>query len=154
VAADVDQDMEVLRWLQEDGPKAPKHRGKYHPPATFVLHYIVVAIFTVTAHDWLILVYSSKEDRWPCSDINRQQYVGVFLGIYFLVFFSCRLALRWRDPDYYVEFYKQTFLCSVTILHSAVGFYTNRPILAQSFSVAVGIDQILWYVDLVGYLIL
>jgi hypothetical protein len=154
VIVKVDQVMEALRWLHEEGPKARKHRGKYHPLATFVLHYVVVAIITVTAHDCLILLYSSKEGPLPCSDIHRQQSVGVFLGVYFLVFFSCRLALRWTDPDYYIEFYKQTFLCSVTILCSAAGFYTHRPVLAQSFSVAVGIDQILWSVDLVGYLIL
>lgn len=146
--------MEAIRWLQEAGPKAPKHRGTFHPLATFVLHYAVVAVVTVSAHDWLTLTYSSKGLPLSGTDKERQQSVGIFFSIYFLVYFSCRLALRWKDHEYYIEFYKQTFLCSVTIFHAAVGFYTNRPILAQSFCVAVGIDQILWYVDLSGYLIL
>jgi hypothetical protein len=147
--------MEVTRWLREAGPTAPKHRGKFHPVATFLMHYAVVGVVTVTAHDWLMAGSSFHDEAsLPCSYTSRQRSVGIFLGVYFVAYFSCRLALRWRDPDYYVEFYKQTFLCSVTILYAAVGFYTNRPVLAQAFCTAVGIDQILWYIDVSGYLIL
>lgn len=149
--------MDFLRWLQKADPKASKHRGKYHPIAAFLVHYGVVSLVTISLHDWVVVQFSSEEDMTePCKNkvANRQHSVGLCLGVYFMLYFSCRLALRWYDPDYYIEFYKQTFLCSVTIFHAALGFYANRPILAQSFCIAVGIDQILWYVDLAGYLIL
>jgi len=147
--------MEVIRWLREEGPKASKHRGKWHPLTTFVLHYGIVTAVTMSVHDWWLSMQDIPLLPFCTGDdAGRQQSVGIFLGIYFLVFFICRLILRWKDPDYYIEFYKQTFLCSVTIFQGAIGFYTNRPILAQSFCVAVGIDQILWYVDLLGYILL
>ena len=138
----------MLRWLVQGGPNALKHRGKHHPIVTFVCHYSIVALVTISTHDWLL-----ARDNTACVSNAKQQTVGVFFGIYFLLFFACRLALRWHHQDFFVEFYKQTFLCSVTIFHAALGLYTGRSLLAQSFCVAVGIDQILWYVDLGGYLI-
>ena len=51
----------------------------------------------------------------------------------------------------YVVFYEFQFLCNVTLIISSLSLWTNRPIVATGFCVAVGIDQLLWYVDLLGY---
>ena len=51
----------------------------------------------------------------------------------------------------YVVFYEFQFLCNVTLIISSLSLYTNRPIVATGFCVSVGIDQLLWYVDLLGY---
>jgi hypothetical protein len=145
----------MLAWLLQAGPKAAKHRGKSHPLVTFCLHYAIVALITVSAHDWITATTQPESSvSTTCSPPLHRQSVGFFLGIYYVLYFSCRLALHWHQQDFYIEFYKQTFLCSVTIFHTALGLYTNRPILAESFCVAVGIDQISWYVDLAGKLIL
>jgi len=146
---------EMSTWLLQGGPNAAKHRGKAHPLVTFFLHYAVVAWATVAAHDWMVEKWTVEDAATTCTPTSRRQFVGMFMAVYFVLCFSWRLALRWQSPvDFYIEFYKQTFLCSVTIFHAALGLSTNRTILAQSFCVAVGIDQILWYVDLLGYLIL
>lgn len=146
--------MKILSWLLQGGPRAAKHRGKVHPVVTFLLHYAVVASVTVSAHDFLIMQWPIPDESGSCISSSRQSTVGVFFAVYFVAYFSCRLALRWHQPDFYIQFYEQTFLCSVTIFHASLGLSTNRPILAASFCVAVGIDQILWYVDLAGYLLL
>ena len=147
----------LVGWLLQGGPHDSKHRGKLHPVVTFFLHYSVVAWISVLVHDWIVFTRQTSNPTTLTSCIIPpiRKSIGVFFGLYFVIFFTTRLALRWKQNDhFYVEFYRQTFLCSVTIVHVALGLYTGRIILAQSFCVAVGIDQILWYVDLVGYLIL
>lgn len=158
----------MLAWLLQAGPKDAKHRSKSHPLVTFCLHYAAVALITVSTHDWMIARTQPQQQQQQsegfsatgCTPPVHRQWVGFFLGVYFVLFFCCRLALHWnhhdqqQQGDFYIEFYKQTFLCSVTIFHTALGLYTNRPILAESFCVAVGIDQILWYVDLTGKILM
>ena len=53
----------------------------------------------------------------------------------------------------YVVFYEFQFLCNVTLVVSPIALSTSRPTVATAFCVAVGIDQLLWYVDLLGYFI-
>jgi hypothetical protein len=146
----------MLAWLLQAGPKAAKHRGKSHPLVTFCLHYAMVALITVSAHDWIIATARPEPSASTaaCSAPLHREYVGFFLGIYFVLYFGCRLALHWHQEDFFIEFYKQTFLCSVTIFCTALGLYTNRPILAESFCIAVGIDQFSWYIDLGGKILL
>ena len=86
---------------------------------------------------------------------RRQQYIACFLALYFCICLCVRLALQWKNikqqskQSYYkiyCEFYRMTFLCNVTIINVSISFFYNRPIIAQSFCLAVGIDQFLWYV--------
>ena len=148
-----------MSWLSQGGPKARKHSSWEHPVVTFAIHYSSVAFGTILAHDWMIKQYKgsypSDEDSLLCSPSpHYRQTVAQFLALYFIVFFASRLALHWNTTPqsaFYIEFYKQTFLCSVTIFNAAVGLALDRPIMATSFTVAVGIDQLLWYVDLAVY---
>jgi hypothetical protein len=85
---------------------------------------------------------------------RRQQYIACFLALYFCICLCVRLALQWKNTKQtkqsycklYCEFYRMTFLCNVTIINVSISFLYNRPIIAQSFCLAVGIDQFLWYV--------
>jgi hypothetical protein len=85
---------------------------------------------------------------------RRQQYIACFLAVYFCICLCVRLALQWKNTKQskqsyyklYCEFYRMTFLCNVTIINVSISFFYNRPIIAQSFCLAVGIDQFLWYV--------
>jgi hypothetical protein len=153
-----------MSWLAQEGPKAPKHAGFLHPLATFVVHYACVAVGTILAHDVLVEAYknyyyaeASVDDE--CSLVPSPTYrqnVANFLTIYYVCFLSWRLAIHRNNKssspfDIYCEFYRQTFLCSVTLFNAAIGLYTDRPIIATAFCVAVGIDQLLWYVDLTFY---
>jgi hypothetical protein len=153
----------VMSWLFQEGPKAKKHTNWVHPSTTLVLHYSGVAISTILAHDWMVGQYknsflneSSNPDHSPPPPLYRRN-VAYFLTFYFLWFFACRMGLHWKAKEapsvFYCEFYKQTFLCSVTIFHAALALYTDRPIIATAFCIAVGPDQLLWYVDLAIYLV-
>lgn len=111
------------------------------------LHDVLIGIYQ---HHWPEPLVSSDCPRTPLA---RRRQVGVFLLVYFAFYFGVRLALHW-NAHFYVEFYKQTFLCSVTIFMTGIGLVFDRPILAQAFCVAVGFDQLLWYVDLTCYVLL
>lgn len=148
----------MLSWLLQGGPKDEKHRGKWHPIVSFVLHYAFVLSVMVSCHDRLLRLYGisltePRNDRCLfTTNMERHRRVGAFLLCYFAVYFTTRLAIQWKG-NFYIEFYKQTFLCSVTIFMAGVGLISGRPILAQAFCVAVGFDQLLWYVDLACYAI-
>lgn len=143
----------TMRWLLQEGPDAKKHKERAHPITTFVLHYVVVTSTTFFAHDALVDAASqrmgnnfSKECSSSSEMMKRRQIVGLFLAIYFWIYFCVRLTLQRKSKAYlfYCEFYQQTFMCSVTIINSALSFLFNRPIVSQAFCVAVGIDQLLW----------
>ena len=53
----------------------------------------------------------------------------------------------------YVVFYEFQFMCNVTLLVSPLALLSDRLLIPISFCVVVGIDQLLWYVDLFGYFI-
>lgn len=140
-------------WLLQEGPDAKKHKGWMHPVFTFIVHYSVVATAVPLAHDNLIGAVSNKFgafDGIECTAsremIQRRKAAAGFFAVYYLVYFCARLAIKWKEKPHllYSEFYGQTFMCSVTIAMSVLSFYTNRPLIAQAFCVAVGIDQLLW----------
>ena len=47
--------------------------------------------------------------------------------------------------------YEYTFLCNTTLFHAYLCITTNRPLLATSHLITVSIDQVLWYIDLLGW---
>jgi len=128
-----------------------KHKEGIHPIVTFLFHYGVVGTAVPFAHDILIDTFS-KADGLKCIislEMNRRrQYTARFLATYFILYFCVRLARRRKGKSYlfYSEFYSITFNCSVTIVMSALSFYSNRPIVAQAFCIAVGMDHLMWWV--------
>jgi len=136
-------------WLLQEGPDAMKHKEGIHPIVTFLFHYGVVGTAVPFAHDILIDTFS-KADGLKCIislEMNRRrQYTARFLATYFILYFCVRLARRRKGKSYlfYSEFYSITFNCSVTIVMSALSFYSNRPIVAQAFCIAVGMDHLMW----------
>lgn len=57
-----------------------------------------------------------------------------------------------NDPSA-VVWYEHTWLCNVALLMTAWALWTNRPALAWAHGVTVAIDQVLWYVDGMVYLL-
>ena len=126
-----------------------------------------------------ILLQDQREEREDIQFLllllsKRQRTVAKFLTLYIACYFGFRLKIHHQQQQqlqqqqqqqqqqhdqeastsfvaWTVEFYRQTFLCSGTLVLSCVGFWTGRPIIASAHIVAVGIDQLLWYVDLLGY---
>mmetsp|Transcript_412 Transcript_412/g.891 ORF Transcript_412/g.891 Transcript_412/m.891 type:complete len:291 (-) Transcript_412:89-961(-) len=146
-----------MRWLLQEGPDAKKHKQRAHPVVTFVIHYTVLITTTFYAHDVLVerASRSLQEDCTISEELlKRRQWVGPVLGLYFCMYFAIRLALQWNSKPYLfnVVFYESTFMCSATIVCSALSFCFHRPLISQAFCITVGIDQLLWYFDILGYI--
>jgi hypothetical protein len=84
-------------------------------------------------------------------DFTRRRSV-----VLWLCFYSSWLLL-WRHFTYQpfpyrnCVWYEYCWLCNVSLNLGALALWTNRPTIAAGLCVAVGLDQLLWYVDLAVY---
>lgn len=144
----------IHQWLSHERPHAAKHRGWKHPLATCVVHYLIVSIVTFGAHDFLVSrIY--QDDMASCyPDTSSHLRERRLVVTTFLCFYATWLLL-WRlfilEQHRQAVLYEYCFLCNVTLVLSAAALASNRPLIAGAYCVTVGIDQLLWYVDLTGF---
>jgi hypothetical protein len=67
---------------------------------------------------------------------------------YFLSLVAIRLS---TSTDKRLPIYEFYWLCNLTLFAAALSPLLNRPALAAALGVSVGVDQVLWLVDLLGY---
>jgi hypothetical protein len=143
-------------WLCQEGPSATKHRGWLHPLVALVVHYATATIVTFGVHDFLLDTTSSRNgecilsDNSSTSGILSRQVVALGVSVYVAWLFVWRLVHSSKDHRPGI-LYEYSWLCNVTLILGAIGLVTGRPIVATAHCVAVGIDQIMWYVDLTGW---
>jgi hypothetical protein len=172
----------IMDWLSQEGPKADKHRGWLHPLAVCIVHYVISTVVTFWAHDILLDRFISTtttatstttsksttaslsprvEDQDSLlllcggsdADARRYRIAVLWLLPYSLWLLVWRLMIH--DPPVYRHcvLYEYCWLCNATLNIGAAGLLTNRPIIASAYCVTVGIDQLLWYIDLSVYLV-
>mmetsp|Transcript_733 Transcript_733/g.975 ORF Transcript_733/g.975 Transcript_733/m.975 type:complete len:335 (-) Transcript_733:53-1057(-) len=168
----------MMNYLFQAGPTHPKHgggsdlipRAKFpiHPLLAFLVHYSIVIPSIFLVHD---VYFAPSIDLIEHNDtIIRQTYMARFLLIYTLTLFTTRCACSFNSGRLrqHAVLYELTWLCNSTLLMGSIAFgvfdadvgtnntswlFRRRPIIATACCIGVSIDQILWYVDLVGYLI-
>lgn len=150
-----------------------------HPSLTFVTHYTVAIASIFYVHDTFFSkphANGGHNDEQDQSSIGRQFIISRFLFIYVLILFTTRYVsshYSGRIRQYSV-FYELTWLCNSALVMGCLSFgigiqwqssstthneslswiLQRRPMVASAACIAVSIDQILWYVDLLGYLFL
>ena len=137
-------------WISQEGPSATKHRGWLHPLVALLVHYATATIVTFGVHDFLI---DNGECMLPgntTSGILSRELVALGVSSYVAWFLVWRLLHCNKDHRPGI-LYEYAWLCNVTLVLGSLGLVTNRPIVATAHCVAVGIDQIMWYVDLTGW---
>lgn len=200
------------QWLQQEGPRHPKHATWTHPVAVCLIHYTLVAAITVTAHDFAAMIYFHGWRAWGsqngdnftlhsmsnCTDSlspnlrERRRRVAFWFIMYSMWILFWRMLQRkdpnldsttckapvigtgstpapmpsltkpflkhrqYRNTGNYLNnnclvLYEFCWLCNVTLVMSAWAFVTGRPVLACAYAITVGIDQLLWYVDVIGF---
>lgn len=146
--------MDVLKWISQEGPLATKHHGWAHPLCTLVIHYAVASTVTFWSHDWLLGAPDDNDN--DCQQVvatddkhaildAKLVALGVMLYAIWLLLWRC----HHNHPSGVI--YEYTWLCNVTLVLGAIALFQNRPIVATAHCVAVGMDQLMWYVDLVGW---
>jgi branched-subunit amino acid transport protein AzlD len=122
-----------------------------------LIHYTANILVSFTANDWYHPPVTLKADHSTAS-------------LVLMVYASCvlwwRLSLASLPPTTSVfkdtvtasimpsgVWYETCWLCNITLVLSSLALYRGRPQIAGAYLVAVGIDQLLWYVDLLGYVL-
>lgn len=142
----------LIQWLQQN-PKSTKHGGYLHPIVACMIHYMITFTFVVNVHDKILQSYypllSKFNENSPNTSSHAQQ-IGYFVAIYIVIFYSTRVILADNDLVRKASIYEYTWMCNTTLCFGAFGLLTHRPMVPMAFCVAVCIDQVLWYVDLIG----
>lgn len=154
----------IIEFLSQSGPRAHKHSQSWvHPITTFILHYFTITISTIYVHDFLITkrttTTSTTTTTTTINDHNKnnndEQYsIAKFTFLYFCILLIYRILLS-KDNKIVQRgiLYEGTWLCNSTLYMATVGLCTDRYILVLSYVVTVSIDQVLWYVDLTGWVL-
>lgn len=144
--------MSLWTWISQEGPSAEK-QGWVHPLASVVMHYAIASLVTFFVHDTLVKADTACAELASAatgSNILARELVALGVTAYAVWLFLWRLYHA-SDEHRPGIVYEYTWLCNVTLLLGATAFVLDRPIVATAHCVAVGIDQLMWYVDLIGW---
>lgn len=144
----------MISWLAQEGPHAKKHHGWAHPIAVLIIHYTLLISFSILVQD-LFVPSTPMQHITPRKTTCQswRQSVGSFLAVYSFWLLLWRLLFCAPTIPRPSIIYEYTWLCNGTLVLGSLACFTDRPVLAMACCVTVGIDQLLWYVDLLGYFI-
>ena len=159
-------------WLTQDA-SSPKHTADWrHPMVAWLIHSSLSSLIIVAFHDYLLLPtihhwQNGKEDALllpPLGTISlcpttvtSPKYtaatkVAIFCLLYAVALLWIRLVSNPPGVHRYSVLYGFTWLCNAALwVGGGFGLATCRFRLATGFAIAVSIDQLLWYVDALGY---
>jgi hypothetical protein len=83
----------------------------------------------------------------PHVEYYHPRMGGFILFYYFFLLFS-----RWAESDSHV-LYEQLWACNVSMLFSSIGMFFNMPLLTGLSCALVAVDQLCWYIDIIGWLL-
>ncbi|CAB9508071.1 expressed unknown protein [Seminavis robusta] len=140
----------VLSWLAQEGPHAAKHHDWAHPVAVVVCHYSILIVVTFWVHDWMVLMEDTSWSMTESCQAHRRK-VGIFLVLYSAWFLPWRIY--WSENWVrHALLYEYTWLCNGTLVLGSLASFSHRPMISLACCVTVGINQLLWYVDLLAYM--
>ena len=140
---------QIWMWLRQEGPKGWKHANDWkHPIIVCLLQYVIVWNVCILYHDCLQL--STTKTTTSLTDFNG---IAILLVLYIIWMFGWRF---WLFNSNKVErqgvMYEYSWMCNSTLIMTSLSILTHRPLISLAHAMAVSIDQILWYVDLLGFL--
>lgn len=129
---------------------AKESQACFHPLVSLVIHYSIASLVAFGVHNILVDIDESSCAKTANDDVYIRQCVPLFVAIYALWLLLWRIGTSNNDHRWAI-IYEYTWLCNVTLVLGAIAVYKNRPVVATAHAVAVGIDQLMWYVDLTGW---
>lgn len=149
-----------MDYLRQGGPLDKKHQTWKHSISACILHYFVSTVLLIQFHD-VFYIPLIREKLHHNHILLQQDYlterkttVSNFLIMYFLSLCLYRHFLNTAKPiEQRAVIYEHTWLCNQTLIMSAICLRTGRDILAMAYLICVSIDQIMWYVDIIGFIL-
>mmetsp|Transcript_19080 Transcript_19080/g.24888 ORF Transcript_19080/g.24888 Transcript_19080/m.24888 type:complete len:296 (-) Transcript_19080:60-947(-) len=108
---------------------------------------VLISLVSVVFCSGLVNDYLSPDSLPQMS--NASSFWASLLGFY-LIFM---LTIRSFSMDVIRLMYEMLWACNVAMLIAIYGFMTNRPRLVSAATMSVSIDQVMWYVDVVGFIL-
>lgn len=141
--------LDVLRFLEKGDGSEPKHHHVKHALVSFFLVHAAVIITGLTVEQGL-----SARVQWgtgsPASPaLPEQPGAAVVFALYWALLIGLRLL--YDTPSMAQDIYHLMFACNIAFPMAVIGLLLRRPALLCAQGVLVAIDQVLWYVDLLGY---
>jgi hypothetical protein len=128
------------------------YQSWYHPILVYIVHYVLITMVTFLLHD-IFIGYPSRHTA--TSDLIRgyesqQKCSAIAAGIYAVIQLVFRL---WQTNKFkFCVLYEGVWLCNTTLIIGSLALWFGRPVITAAFCITVGIDQLLWYVDILGWL--
>jgi len=130
----------VLEWLSNGGPQHPKHRGWHHPFVVSLVHYTLVFLSVIPAHDWMVAQYYHSDHPEPSCQVeealqNQRTLAAMWFFTYAFALIICRLFFKEplpgqkKKPVVWAVLYDYCWICNVTLSMGGWALYSGRPIL-------------------------
>jgi hypothetical protein len=135
-------------FIKRDG----RHGQWVHPFCTMIGMFAVVVLITITAHDLIVThsdEYRSSMAERGADKVNFNPWIAYF----FLSYLVVMIGSRYLDCGSYI-FYESVWCCNTSLILASIGILTHRPLLIGASVAGVCCDQLMWYIDCVGYLVL
>jgi len=142
-----------------------------HPLLTLFIHYSIAIPCIFIIHDTYFeintphhhQIYYNEEEE--IIQRSRQICIARFIAIYTFILFTTRCASSFSAGRLrqHAVLYELTWLCNSTLVIGSITLgafhssdnnwlFRRRPLVATACCIGVSIDQVLWYVDLLGIL--
>ncbi|KAL9178617.1 hypothetical protein ACHAXT_001955 [Thalassiosira profunda] len=132
-----------------------------HPSLAFLVHYSLAIPCIFYVHD-AFFAHPDDSAQDEAADV-RQAFISKFLFAYTLILFCTRYFTSFRAGRlrHHSVAYELCWLCNSTLVMGCITFsghhswwlFRRRPLVATACCVSVSIDQVLWYVDLLGWIL-
>mmetsp|Transcript_5352 Transcript_5352/g.7892 ORF Transcript_5352/g.7892 Transcript_5352/m.7892 type:complete len:283 (+) Transcript_5352:38-886(+) len=137
--------------------------GWMYPLFACAAHYSIVIASCIFVNDILFLSLSpftgdsNNISLSQCHQFKTSRLIGPHESRIssFLIFYTASLLISRlvakSGAARKAVLYEYTWLCNSTLILGVIGLRTCRPLLVTGPAIAVSIDQVMWYVDLIGW---
>jgi hypothetical protein len=139
------QSESILAWAFVPHRDNPKHQTLKH--AAFSLTLMTIACLIVCT---LLSNYFEDHHVYKHHSISKEKgykIAAFLLGYYLLLFFSRYAGEKQKTV------YDMLWACNICIILSVYALITDKPILVGAALITISCDQLLWYFDILGYLL-
>lgn len=125
------------------------HTDHEHPKYDTLAHSSIM-----TAKGTLLFVIISLFIRYNFYEESpyHLHWTAPYIGIFLLAYLVAMISTRYYENGC-PAIYEFLWACNESMLLAAIGCLTGDSFLIRTTLVVVSVDQLLWYVDIIGYLI-
>ena len=111
---------------------------------------------TTLLSDWFVAQQHFFQDDalfYASCPVNNKGHTAAAAAAFFLGTYTFILLLVRLLATGSMALYEFLWACNISMILATIGIGTCRPILVGAAAVSVSVDQVLWYVDLLGFVL-